>query len=114
MRREYHGALTDENISRIFEGAADFVRRKLICGKHTIYAYAIDGLIAAGSASDYVLKPIVQQLSDGTMEALYENAMNGDIYNCVAVPCDRIPVTSADICALRICVSMNPKWVGGR
>ena len=81
----YKGALTDENITYIFRDAADFIRRELHCGSHTLYAYAIDGLIAAGSASDYVLKPITEQLQGDTVEQLYRKAFDGVIYNCVAV-----------------------------
>ena len=79
--------MTDENISRIFEGAADFIRRELKCGAHTVYAYAIDGLIASSAASDYIFKPITQHLEAPTMQALYDHAMTGMIYNNVAVPC---------------------------
>ena len=83
----YPGKMTDENISAIFEGAADFIRRELRCGDHTLYAYAIDGLIAAAYASDYVFKPIIEELKGKTMADLYRSSMNGTIYNCVAVEC---------------------------
>lgn len=79
--------MTDSNICHVFRDAADFTRRQLTCGEHTLYAYAIDGLIAAAYASDYVLKPIVQNLSGKTMEQLYHNSFQGVIYNSVAVPC---------------------------
>ncbi|MBE6982521.1 MAG: spore germination protein [Ruminococcaceae bacterium] len=82
----YKGALTDENITYIFRDAADFIRRKLQCGDHILYAYAIDGLIAAAYASDYVFKPITQHLQGDTVQGLYEKALSGMIYNCVAVP----------------------------
>lgn len=88
MEKKYIGEMTDENIAEIFRGAADFVRRELRCGAFTLYAYAIDGLVAAAYASDYVLKPISQQLSAETMKGLYENALAGEIYNSVAVPCE--------------------------
>ena len=84
----YSGALTDENISHIFRDAADFIRRELRCGEHTVYAYAIDGLIAAAYASDYVFKPITQHLIAPTMEVLYQHALTGMIYNNVAVPAE--------------------------
>ena len=84
---QYQGQLTDENIRNIFRDAADFIPRQLLCGDHTVYAYAIDGLIASGTASDFVFKPIVQTLRGDTMEALYEKAQKGFIYNNVAVPC---------------------------
>ena len=71
----YTGKLTDENISHIFRDAADFMRRTLQCGEHTLYAYAIDGLIASAYASDYIFKPITQHLTAPTMETLYENAL---------------------------------------
>lgn len=86
--KTYPGEMTDPNISHIFRDAADFIRRELRCGEFKIYAYAIDGLIAAAYASDYIFKPIIQDLSADTMEALYRHAMDGMIYNCVAVPCE--------------------------
>lgn len=86
--KSYFGEMTDTNVSNIFRDAADFIRRELRCGKFKIYAYAIDGLIAAAYASDYIFKPITQHLSADTMEALYRCAMDGMIYNSVAVPCE--------------------------
>lgn len=84
----YTGKLSDENISHIFRDAADFMRRELHCGDHTLYAYAIDGLIASAYASDYIFKPITQHLKAPTMVQLYERALNGMIYNNVAKPCE--------------------------
>lgn len=86
MEPVYSGELNHENICNIFRDAADFIQRQLRCGAHTIYAYAIDGLIAAAYASDYVFKPITQHLTADTMEELYRLSMTGMIYNCVAVP----------------------------
>lgn len=86
--KSYPGAMTDENISNIFRDAADFVRRELRCGQFQVYAYAIDGLIASAYASDYIFKPITQHLTADSMENLYRRAMQGGIYNNVAVPCE--------------------------
>ncbi len=86
--KTYFGEMTDTNISNIFRDAADFIRRELRCGAFTVYAYAIDGLIAAAYASDYIFKPITQHLKADTMEQLYRCAINGMIYNSVAVPCE--------------------------
>ena len=83
----YTGKLTDENISHIFRDAADFIRRKIQCGEHILYAYAIDGLIASGYASDYIFKPITKHLHGTTMEVLYQKALDGAIYNSVAKSC---------------------------
>ena len=79
-------SITDVEITKAFRDAADFIRRELKCGRHTVYAYAIDGLISGGDASEYVLKPIAQELNASTLEGLYKQAMEGAIYNCVAVP----------------------------
>ena len=78
----------DAQIRHIFRDAADFIRRELRCGEHTLYAYAIDGLIASAYASDYIFKPITRHLEGADMQALYDHAMAGMIYNNVAVPCD--------------------------
>lgn len=83
----YSGEMTDENIRAIFRDASDFIRRELQCGEQKLYAYAIDGLIASGDASDYVIKPIVERLRGDSMKALYGGAMVGIIYNVVAEPC---------------------------
>ncbi len=85
--RSYSGEMIDKNICNIFRDAADFVHRELRCGEHRLYAYAIDGLIAAANASDYIFKPITQLLKADTMQKLYDSALAGQIYNSVAVPC---------------------------
>ncbi len=103
----YTGNLTDENISHIFRDAADFMRRSLQCGEHTLYAYAIDGLIASAYASDYIFKPITQHLTAPTMEALYENALSGMIYNNVAKPCEDLD-TAALLLVNGFCVVLFP------
>ena len=87
QEKRYHGAMTDGDVSAIFRDAADFIRRELQCGVHTIYAYAIDGLIASSAASDFVFKPIVEALRGDTVTELYEKARRGYIYNNVAVVC---------------------------
>lgn len=84
----YPGEMTDANVRGIFRDAADFIRRELKCGEFTLFAYAIDGLIESGAASDYIFKPIVQDLRADSIRMLYHNALDGSIYNCVAVPCE--------------------------
>jgi len=107
QEKSYFGPLTDKAVSHIFRDAADFVRRELRCGEFKLYAYAIDGLIAAAYASDYIFKPISQHLSADSMEGLYKAAMDGMIYNSVAVPCDDL-----DKCAFLLvngfCVVLFP------
>ena len=103
----YTGELTDENISCIFRDAADFMRRELHCGAHTLYAYAIDGLIASAHASDYIFKPITQHLEAPDMEELYQRALSGMIYNNVAKPCEDLN-TAAMLLVNGFCVILFP------
>lgn len=85
--KKYHGELTDENISNIFAGTGDFVRRELQCGKVKLYAYSIDGLTSGADTSDFVIKPITQHLQGENAAELYRRALLGGIYNAVAAPC---------------------------
>ena len=86
-RQQYPGELNDGNISAIFSGAGDFVRRRILCGKWELFCYSIDGLVSGGDISDYVLKPICQNLSAETMKDLYGQALHGSVYNAVADGC---------------------------
>ena len=105
--KTYMGELTDGNICNIFRGAADFICRELRCGAHTLYAYAIDGLIASAYASDYIFKPITQHLRGETMQALYQGALDGMIYNNVAKPCGDLD-TVALLLVNGFCVVLFP------
>ena len=84
----YSGELTDANIRAIFDGAGDFIARELRCGEFRLYAYAIDGLISGGDMSEYVLKPVAELLEGASLEALYEKALRGVVYNAVADPAE--------------------------
>ncbi len=82
--------ITDADVSHMFRDAADFVRRELRWGGFSVYAYAIDGLVAAAYVSDYIFKPIAQQPAADAMDVLYHRALDGVIYNSVAVPCENL------------------------
>lgn len=79
--------MTDQHIRAQFSDCDDFVARVLQCGQHTLYAYAIDGLVSGGTVSDFVLRPIADHLRGETLRDLYKNALSGQIYNAVAKPC---------------------------
>ncbi len=81
------GAVTDENVRKLFEGAGDFNFRPLHCGGFTLYTYAIDGLTSGGDISEYVFQPMLQRLQGDTMEKLYDLALNAVVVNSVAKPC---------------------------
>ena len=103
----YSGELSYENITKIFQGAGDFISRKIQCGEHYLYIYAIDGLVSGGDMSDFVLKPIAQQLQGNSMQALFDSAASGSVYNAVAAVC-----TDLDDVALKLvngfCVVLFP------
>ena len=80
-------AMTDENITAVFEGAGDFIRRELRCSGFTLYAYAIDGLVSSADAAESVFRPIANHLNGVSMRSLYEAALYGTVYNTVAGPC---------------------------
>lgn len=83
----YFGEVNDANIRHIFRDAGDFIVRTLKCGKFTLYAYAIDGLTSGADTSEYVLKPISDNLQGDTIQGLYTAALRGEVYNSVADPC---------------------------
>ena len=83
----YAGAVTHENIMAIFDGAGDFNLRELHVGGHTIYIYAIDGLTSGGDISEYVVKPLMQDSAEGSLQELYDRALHSTVYNSVAEPC---------------------------
>ena len=86
----YPGELTDENIRRIFLSAGDFNTRTLQCGEFLLYDYAIDGLTSGGDISEYVIKPIMEQLTGESMQVLYDRALHGAVVNSVAKPCKNL------------------------
>lgn len=79
--------LTDANMRRIFSDAADFNVRELRCSGQTLFAYAIDGLTASGFISEYVVKPVMEQLRGDSIGQLYDRALKGVVVNSVAKPC---------------------------
>ncbi len=83
----YIGEISDENIREIFGGTGDLNRRLLKVGANPLFIYSIDGLVAAGSISELVVKPLMQDMVGGTMEELYDRALHRTVYNVVAVPC---------------------------
>ena len=82
----YPGEMTDENISSIFDGAGDFVRRELRCDAVAIYLYSIDGLTSGADTSEYVIKPMMEHLRGNTMQQLYERALYHVVVNSVTKP----------------------------
>ena len=100
--------MTDEQIHKQFDGAGDFIARELDCGNFTLYAYAIDGLISGADMSEYILKPISNNLKGNSMEQLYRNALRGGIYNSVAAACDSMETVAMKL-VNGFCVVLFPE-----
>lgn len=83
----YSGEVNHETITGIFEGAADFIVRRLCCNGVSLYAYAIDGLTSGADTSEYVIRPISDHLRGDSIQELYTQALRGGVYNSVADPC---------------------------
>lgn len=103
----YPGPMTDENIRTIFRDAADFNIRDLRCGEFTLHAYAIDGLTSGGDISEYIIKPIAEQLSGTSMKELYDRALYGTVVNSVARPCQDLDAV-ATLLVNGFCVVLFP------
>lgn len=100
--------MTDAQIRKQFDGAGDFIARELDCGNFTLYAYAIDGLISGADMSEYILKPISNNLKGNSMEQLYRNALRGGIYNSVAAACDSMETVAMKL-VNGFCVVLFPE-----
>lgn len=83
----YQGEMTHEKICAVFSGAADFQVRRVRCCGMELYAYTIDGITSGGDTSDFVIKPMTAHLRGSSMVEMYRAALEGEIYNSVAVPC---------------------------
>ena len=98
--------MTDKEIRDLFSGAGDFTARTLRCGENTLYAYYIDGLTSGGDISEYVFKPISENLS-GTMAQAYDAALNGAVYNSAAEACDSLEQAAMKL-VNGVCVVLFP------
>ena len=86
----YPGEINDANIQAIFGASGDFNVRQLRCGNFSLMLYAVDGLTSGGDISDFVVKPILTQLTGETMKDLYHQALQCVVYNAVAVRCSEL------------------------
>lgn len=78
--------MTDMEIRSIFAGASDFEARTLRSGDAVLYGYFVDGLVTGSFVSEYIYRPISQDLPENIEEAYYR-ALEGAVYNAVARPC---------------------------
>lgn len=100
--------MTDAEIRAIFSGAADFNIRTLNCGQFILYAYAIDGLTSGNDISEYIIKPIAEELTGDTVAQLYDRALLGAVVNSVAKPCEDLTAV-ANFLVNGFCVVLFPE-----
>lgn len=79
--------LEDTQIREAFGQCEDLIAREIRCCGKRLYLYAIDGLVSGADGAEYVLKPIVRNLQGESVQALYDNALSGQVYNLVAQSC---------------------------
>ena len=81
---KYPAPLTHENVSAVFQNAADFTVRRIRVGPdgREIRVYAIDGLVSSSEISDFVVKPL--QRARGVTDAAVAAELL--VPNAVSVP----------------------------
>ena len=66
--------MTDAEIRGIFAGASDFEARTLRSGEAQLYGYFVDGLVSGSFVSEYIYRPVSQDLPESVGEA-YNKAL---------------------------------------
>lgn len=84
VETQYPGQVTDEGICTVFEGAADFVKRRVCTPGGEIGLYFIDGLVSGAEISEYILRPLVECLTASTPELMAAQALGGIVYHAQA------------------------------
>lgn len=83
-------SVTDAQIREMFPNCADFTARSVECNTFSLCAYFIDGMVSGSDASEFVFRPIAENLRGLNMAELYDKALHGSIYNSTASPCDTL------------------------
>lgn len=82
--------LTRQTIEAAFGNSEDLIVRSVCCRQRELWLFAVDGLVSGSFISQYVLQPITERLQGDTMQQLYRNALQGQVYNSVAKPCSDV------------------------
>ena len=87
MEQQYKGPVTDRRIRELFADAGDFNYRTVESCGFPVHTYAIDGLTSGGDISDFVIRPLLENLQGNSMQELYQRALQTVVYNSVADVC---------------------------
>ena len=71
-------------IREIFAGAADLEERTVIAGGRTLTVFFLDGLTSGGDIAELVIRPLRENLREGTMQELMQQAEAGAVW-CASV-----------------------------
>ena len=71
-----------------FNGADDFCLRELTAGGQVLYALFLDGMTSGSDISDFVVRPLMENLRPGTPEELYAQAQRGAVWCAVCEEAD--------------------------
>lgn len=77
--------ITDGGILAAFGGSADLTVRDITASGIQMHLYAIDGLTAGGDISEYIIKPLMQEIKGKSDDEMVERARTGLVHNCVCV-----------------------------
>ena len=103
--------LSRENLCRAFAGAGDFTCRELVFGGQKAYLFFLDGLVSGGDLSQYVLKPLMEQLRPEPPEEQYRKALYSCVYNATAKTCRNLEEAENDL-VHGFCVLLFPEAGG--
>ena len=90
-----------------FNGADDFCLRELTAGGQVLYALFLDGMTSGSDISDFVVRPLMENLRPGTPEELYAQAQHGAVWCAVCEEADSAEA-AADKLTHGYCVVVFP------
>ena len=90
-----------------FNGADDFCLRELTAGGQVLYALFLDGMTSGSDISDFVVRPLMENLRPGPPEELYAQAKQGTVW-CAVCEEAETPEAAADKLTHGYCVILFP------
>ena len=96
-----------KKLEAMFEQAADFEKRKILCAGRTLEVYYLDGLTSGGDIAELVIRPLTQAAGDEAEEILYTRAEQGLIW-CASVQKADDAEKAAELLVNGFCVVLFP------
>ena len=97
----------DRALCAIFGDCDDWIRRELETPAGTVYAYALDGLVASSEIAEYLFRPLAEGCLSDNMNEAYSRALHGALYNLSAEPVEFVP-NAADRLTAGCCILLFP------